>query len=88
MFSLYPPPATHECPPKISAHSVQPFSRTKGTYISECLVLFIEKNIFGDNILYILFRYVFGDKSSWKYIWMAVVLGSNIIAGKAPCSII
>ena len=26
-------------------------------------------------------RYIFGDKSPWKYIWVLVVLGSNIIAG-------
>ena len=28
------PQATHECPQKISAHSVQPFGRPEGTYMS------------------------------------------------------
>jgi len=26
-------------------------------------------------------RYIFGDKSPWKYCWIAIVIGSNIIAG-------
>ena len=33
LFSLYHPPATHECPQKVSAQSVQPFGRLKGTYV-------------------------------------------------------
>ena len=40
-FSPYHPPATHKCPQKISAKSVQPLVRLYATYIYiyECLVL-------------------------------------------------
>ena len=38
-FSLCHFPATHECPQKMSSHSVQLFGRAEGIYIYECLVL-------------------------------------------------
>ena len=38
-----------------------------------------KKNLY--NLFGFYKRYIFGDKSPWKYIWVLVVLGSNIIAG-------
>ena len=49
----------------------------KGFFLS-CLVHAFLHSL---DTFFLLFRYIFGDTAPWKYIWIAIVLGSNIIAG-------
>ena len=47
-FNLCHPQSTHECPQKISAHSVRPFCRLQGTYIRmSCFIIQIKITISG-----------------------------------------
>ena len=61
-FSLCHPPATPECPQKISVQSVQPFGRLKGTYIRmSCFQEYQERDLKAPPVISVLL-YAFGNK--------------------------